>query len=113
MTKSTRPLNNPLRVLIAGGSVAAFIGGWALIAHAPIASEVNAAPELDAPALDQNAPAQNIQPAPNSVPGQLQALPTPRSRSNLPQLQPNTQPFGQFSQPQFGQRPRRLRSGGS
>lgn len=110
-TKPLRPLTNTLRVMIAGGSVAAFVGGWAFLAHAPIASEQNL-PASDAPVSDSNAPAPLSRPAQRNTSPQLQALPTPRVRTQ-PQLQPNNQPlFGQSNQPFSGSR-RRLRSGGS
>lgn len=110
--KPLRPLTNTLRVMIAGGSVAAFVGGWAFLAHAPIASEQNTSPASDS-VPDSDAPAPLLRPSQNNTLPGLQALPTPRRRSSLPQLQPNTQPSGQSNQPFFGQRQRRLRSGGS
>lgn len=112
-SKTTRPLTNTLRVMIAGGSVAAFVGGWAFLAHAPIASEQNALPSDDSVLSGSDAPAQQAHPSQNNNLPQLQALPTPRARTAPSQLQPNSQPFGQFNQPAFGQRQRRLRSGGS
>ncbi len=74
-----------LRVFIAAGSIAGFIGGWALLAHAgkPVAA---AAP----------APAAQVAPLP------AQNFRTPRQ----------IQPLPSFSQPSFGFTPR-LRTGGS
>jgi hypothetical protein len=115
-SKPSRPLSNSLRIFIAAGSLGAFLGGWALLAHSPNPYGNAQAAPLDAPTQD----AQN-----NLV--QLPPLPTPRphSGSGLRQLQPpqqqpgfqlipdtqSPQPFGsQFGSP-FQQR--RMRTGGS
>ena len=110
VNKSVRPLSKSLRVLIAAGSVGAFLGGWALLAHAPNPYE-NVQAGTDAVSPDASS---------NGV--QLAPLPTPRARNSQtfqsrqqlgtsPQALPNVQSqFGQSVMP-FGQR--RMRSGGS
>jgi hypothetical protein len=118
-SKTTRPLTNSLRVLIAAGSVGAFFGGWVLLAHSPNPYEKTAsAAPLDAPA-----PAAQD----DGLQNQLQPLPTPRARTapTLRQLAPNSQTSPQFApnsqtspnlQPQFGTQTRRrsrMRTGGS
>lgn len=114
-SKPVRPLSKSLRVLIAAGSVGAFLGGWALLAHSPNPYESAQAAPPDAPVTG----AQNNR-------AQLPALPTPRARTSGsqsqiqpqqqsgPQLLPNLQPQQQFGS-QFGSpfRQRRMRSGGS
>lgn len=110
--KTTRPLSKSLRFMIAAGSISAFLGGWALLAHSPNPYE-NA----------QAAPAQNSQ---NSSPNtNLPPLPTPRvqtspNRQVRPQQLPNSQ-FAPQLQPQLPSdsqslqpfRQPRLRTGGS
>lgn len=109
-SKPVRPLSKSLRVLIAAGSVGAFLGGWALLAHSPN-------PYESAQAAPPNAPVTGAQ----NNRAQLPALPTPRARTSgsqsqiqpqqsEPQLLPNLQPQQQFGSP-FRQR--RMRSGGS
>jgi hypothetical protein len=113
-SKPSRPLSNSLRIFIAAGSLGAFLGGWALLAHSPNPYGNAQAAPLDAPTQD----AQN-----NLV--QLPPLPTPRPHSGsslqqLPppqpglQLIPDTQPQQQFGSP-FGSpfQQRRMRTGGS
>jgi hypothetical protein len=114
-SKPFRPLSKPLRVFIAAGSVGAFLGGWALLAHSPNPYENVQAASPDAPVTGT----QN-----NRV--QLPALPTPRARTqgspsqiqpqqqSGPQLLPNLEPQQQFGS-QFGSpfRQRRMRSSGS
>jgi hypothetical protein len=106
-TKNSRPLSKSLRVLIAAGSVGAFLGGWALLAHAPNPYE-NAQSVSDTPAQNGES--------------QLSPLPTPRARNSQDvapqsgsglQLLPNAQ-----TQPQSGTQfaspfQRRIRTGGS
>lgn len=102
--KPSRPLSYSLRVVIAAGSVGAFLGGWALLAHSPNPYENAQAAPMDAPVLD----------TPSSG-TQLPALPTPRAQNsqNFQQTQPlQLQPqFGTQSVSPFRQR--RMRTGGS
>lgn len=106
--QNSRPLTKSLRVLIAAGSVGAFLGGWALLAHAPNPYD-NAQATADTPAQNTNT--------------QLAPLPTPRARNS--QLAPSAPSGsglqllpGAQSQPQFGSQfnapfQRRMRTGGS
>lgn len=72
-----------LRGLIAAGSFAGFVGGWALLAHSPKPGAANAPSAAVAPmpwpTLEPPAPL-------NTGPTQLQPL-------NLPPLQPQFQPL--------------------
>lgn len=103
-TKNSRPLSKSLRVMIAAGSIGAFLGGWVLLAHAPNPYE-NAQAASDAPAQTDTM--------------QLAPLPTPRARNS--QLAPSTQSGsglqllpGAQAQPQFSAPfQRRMRTGGS
>ncbi len=79
-----RSFLNTLRVFIAAGSVAGFVGGWALLAHS-------------GKPVDAAAPAPAVQEAPQPLP----AFRTPRQLQPLPSL----------SQPNFVVP--RLRTGGS
>lgn len=81
-----KPFLKRLRALIAAGSIAAFLGAWALLGHASKATPVQAPPPIVAPAPLPGLPDNNVPPA-------LQPLPA------LPQ-------------PSLGARPR-LRTGGS
>lgn len=102
--QNARPLTKSLRVLIAAGSIGAFLGGWALLANSPNPYE-NAQAAADTPAQNSNT--------------QLAPLPTPRARNaelapSAPsgsglQLLPSAQTQSQFSAP-FQ---RRMRTGGS
>ncbi len=78
---------NSLRIFIAAGSLAGFVGGWVLLAHA-------------GKPVDADAPAPAAQVAPAPLPSQ--GFRTPRQLQPLPSL----------SQPNFGFTPR-LRTGGS
>ncbi len=78
---------NSLRIFIAAGSVAGFVGGWALLAHA-------------GKPVDAAAPAPVIQSAPVLQPSQNFTAPQ------------RLQPLPSFTQPNFSVAPR-LRTGGS
>lgn len=82
-----KPFLKSLRALIAAGSIAGFLGAWALLGHAGKTIPVQAPPPIVAPA-----------PLPGVTPD-----------NNAP---PILQPLPALPQPSLGVRPR-LRTGGS
>lgn len=124
MTKKyKRPFTSTWRWLIAGTSVTAFVGGWAVLAHTPNPYGNTASAETlpasrenqEAPAIEQApaAPGANSQPFQtfprNRRQRQFQQLPSqgfdtaPQNQPNLQNQLPTTRVFGQ----------RRMRTGGS
>lgn len=115
-TKYTRPFTPRWRWLIAGASVSAFLGSWAIVAHTPNPYEnsASAAPQVT-PALEQaaplpgtnNLPFQNLQPTRRQR--RFQQLPL-QNPDSAPQVQPDTQTQLPTTR---GTNQGRMRSGGS
>jgi hypothetical protein len=102
-----RPFTPVWRWLIAGSSLTAFIGGWAIVAHTPNPYQTSAsAATVQVPAIEQA-------PAPNTDPFSFQNSPRNQRQRQFEQLP--SQGFDSSPQrfPNSQNQLRRLRSGGS
>ena len=79
-----------MRILVASGSLAAFFGGWALLAHAPKPASADVAVPADVPQIEQpqtlptlaplrSTSRQRVQPLPQIQPQRVQRLPRMRT----------------------------------
>ncbi|OQY94277.1 MAG: hypothetical protein B6D41_07150 [Chloroflexi bacterium UTCFX4] len=108
MTKKyNRPFTSRWRWLIAGASVSAFLGSWAIVTHTPNPYENSAAAAPQTAPLTQEAPPlprTNRAPSQNSAPSRRQ-----RQFQQAPSQNFDTAPQSQLPTTNQG----RLRSGGS
>lgn len=118
--KYVRPFTPAWRWAIAIGSVGAFLGGWAVLAHTPNPYETAQASDTPAVEVPSAVPAPNQTPLQNTQRSrrqrQFQPLPLQGqdpAQELAPQIQPNTQiEPGMQTQPMTRTRSR-LRTGGS
>ncbi|MBI1802438.1 MAG: hypothetical protein HY259_00185 [Chloroflexi bacterium] len=74
-----------LRIVVASGSMAAFLGGWVLLAHAGKPVSANPPPAIAGLEVAPLAPLPSLRPSAG-----IQALPSLRGGSTVPQLRLRT-----------------------